>query len=224
MLADKLELALRPPETAMPPYPPKYITLASGEKMVVHQVGRKEVPVLLETIRPLLTVARDFYDVVAARFYAELLGWMRYRVKDEYCLVGTIDGEIVGLVNGRMVDGKLGMSYHTIAIKRGLRVGAHLFAAKMEYHMEYLGEEEVYIVAESPIGYRRWMIEYELEPRPHVWHELGGVPTHVLTQPLWQKHKGRLCTGRRPVPPELLEKAKEMRLPSEYPQIPGFKR
>ena len=66
---------------------------------------------------------------------------------------------------------------YTLAIDRGLRIGAHLFAAKMEHHIEYLGQEEVFIVAESPIGFRRWMLEYNLESRPAVWHELGGVPT-----------------------------------------------
>ncbi|NLG80200.1 MAG: hypothetical protein GX492_10355 [Firmicutes bacterium] len=224
MIVDKLEQSLRPPETNMPPYPPKYITLASGEKMVVHQASREDVPRLLEAVRPLVTVEKDFYDIVAARLYAELLAYQRYRVKDEYVLVGTIDGVIVGIVNGRMVDDRVGMSYHTVAIKRGLRIGAQLFAAKMEYHMDYLGQQEVLIVAESPIGYRRWMIEYELESRPSTWHELGGVPTHVLTKALWEKHKPMKCTGRRPVPPEMLEVAKKLILPSEYPQIPGFKR
>ncbi len=224
MIVDKLEQSLRPPETKMAPYPAKYITLASGEKMVVHQVTREDVPTLLEAIRPLMVVERDFYDIVAARFYAELLGWYRYRVKDEYCLVGTIGGTIVGIVNGRMLNERVGMSYHTIAIKRGLRIGAQLFAAKMEYHLDYLGQEEVCIVAESPIGYRRWMIEYELESRPDVWHELGGVPTHVLTKALWEKHKAMKCTGRRPAPAEMLETAKKLILPSEYPQIPGFRR
>lgn len=214
MLVDKLEQSLRPPEIPMPPYPPKYITLASGEKMVVHQVGREDIPRLLEAVRPLVTVEKDFYDIVAARLYAELLGYYRYRVKDEYVLVGTIDGVIAGIVNGRMLNEKVGMSYHTMTLKRGLRIGAQLFAAKMEYHFDFLGQEEVYIVAESPIGYRRWMIEYELEYRPEIWHELGGVPTHVLTKALWEKHKPMKCTGRRPVPPEMLEVAKKLIVPA----------
>lgn len=213
MQVDKLEQSLRPVETPMVPYPPKYITLASGEKMVVHQIGREDVPRVLEAVKPMVTVAKDFYDIVAARLYAELLGYYRYRVKDEYCLVGTVNGVIAGIVNGRMLDEKVGMSYHTMTLKRGLRIGAQLFAAKMEYHLDYLGQEEVWIVAESPIGFRRWMIEYELEPRPEQWHELGGVPTYVLTKALWEKHKAAKCTGRRPVPEEMLAKAKELILP-----------
>ncbi len=224
MQIDKLEQSLRPAEREKPPYPAKYITMANGQKLVVHQAVREDVPVLLEAVRPLIGVAKDFYDIVAARLYAELLGWYRFRVKDEYCLVGTIDGEIVGIVNGREVNADVGMSYHTMAIRQGLRIGAQLFAAKMEYHLDFLGEQEVWIVAESPNGFKRWMIEYELEARPQTWHELGGVPTYVLTQALWQKHKGAKCGGRRPVSDELLQTARQMILPQTYAQLPGWRR
>ena len=189
--------------------------LASGEKMVVRQAVREEVPTLLKAVHPLVGVARDFYDIVAARTYAELLGWMRYRVRDEYCLVGLVDGTLVGVVNGRSLSKRIGVSYHTIAMRRGLRVGAHLFAAKMEYHIEHLGQEEVYIVAESPIGFRRWMIEYSLEERPQVHHELGGVMSYALTRDLYFAAKGRLVVGERPVAKSLMAGAKEIRLVEE---------
>ena len=224
MIIDKMEKSLRPVETPMVPYPAKYITLATGEKMVVRQIAREEVPLVLEAVKPLMTVEKDFYDIVASRMYSELLGYLRYRVKDEYCLIGTIDGVIVGIVNGRLLDDKVGMSYHTMTLRQGLRIGAQLFAAKMEYHFDYLNQEEVWIVAESPNGFKRWMIEYELESRPEVWHELGGVPTYVLTKALWEKHKPAKCTGRRPVKEELLKTAENPILPSTYAQIPGYVR
>jgi hypothetical protein len=211
----QLEEILRPPERDLPPYPAKAIALASGERMVVRQARREEVPLLLTAVHPLLGVARDFYDIVAARTYAELLGWMRYRVRDEYCLVGLIDGVLVGLVNGRSLSKRVGVSYHTIAMRRGLRVGAHLFASKMEYHIEHLGQQEVYIVAESPIGFRRWMIEYGLEERPQVHHELGGVMSYALTPELYHAAKGRLIVGERPVPEEFAAKATEIKLVEE---------
>jgi hypothetical protein len=203
----QLEEILRPPERRLPPYPPKSIFLASGEKMVVRQASREDVPTLLRAVRPLTEVERDFYDIVAARTYAELLGWQRHRVRDEYCLVGLIDGVLVGLVNGRSLSPKVGVSYHTIAMRRGVRVGAHLFASKMEYHIEHLGQKEVYIVAESPIGFRRWMIEYGLEKRPQVHHELGGVMSWSLTRELYFAAKDRLVVGERPVPEALMETA-----------------
>ena len=116
------------------------------------------------------------------------------------------------------------MSYHTMTIKRGLRCGAQMFAAKMEYHMEILNQKEVYIVAESFIGFRRWMIEYQLEPRFEAQHELGGVPTYVLTRPLYFSAKESLVTGTRPVPEDLLATADTLIPPEEYPQIPGWHR
>lgn len=205
----ELEAQLRPPARRMAPYPSKVITLAIGKQMVVREVERRDVPTLLKAVRPTLNIPRDYYDIVGVRLYAELLGWYRYRVRDHYCLVGQVDGYLVGIVNGRMYTQEIGMSYHTLAIERGLRVGAHLFAAKMEHHLEYLGQNEVWITAESPIGFRRWMIEYDLAPMEGMQHELGGASFYVLTREIWDKAKPRLCVGDRPVPDKLLATAKE---------------
>jgi hypothetical protein len=204
----ELEAYLRPPEYPMAPYPAKVITLATGAKLVVRQVDRDDVPILLEAIKPTLQVARDYYDIVGVRLYSELLGWNRYRVRDEFCLVGQIDGLLVGIVNSRMYSPELGISLHTLAIERGLRIGAHLFASKMEHHIEYLNQEEVLITAESPIGFRRWMIEYSLEERDGQ-HELGGAAPYALTRDLYFAAKHRLVAGERPVPPELMEVAEK---------------
>jgi len=203
----ELEEVLRPPEVYQASYPPKLITLANGKRMVVREVTREDVPALLDGVRPTLKIPRDYYDIVGARLYSELLGWYRYRVKNEYVLVGQVDGYLVGIVNGRMVDQDIGMSLHTLAIDRGLRVGSHLFASKMEHHMEYLGQKEVWITAESPIGFRRWMIEYSLEKQVGVQHELGGATSYKLTRELYFASKPRLVVGDRPVPKEFLEVA-----------------
>jgi len=37
-----------------------------------------------------------------------------------------------------------------MTIRRGARVGAQLFAAKMEYHFDFMNQKEVNVVAESP--------------------------------------------------------------------------
>jgi len=224
-MIDPVEASLRPPESEFIPYPAKVVDLKSGARMVVHEVGREAVPHLLEAVRPLISVSEDFYDIVAARTYAELLGWYRYRVKDEFCLVGTIKGELVGLVNSRRLTKSVGMSYHTLAFRRGDRIGAHLFAAKMEHHLDFLKQDEVWIVAESPNGLRRWMGEYNLIPRPEQWHELGGVPTFVLTKALWEANKAEKCKGgTRAVSRELLQEAQKMLLPQTYVQIPNYRR
>ena len=228
MAIDQLEMKLRPPAAKLAPYPAKLITLASGEKMVVREARREDTGALLGTVYPLLAVAKDYYDIVAARMYSEILGWFRYRVANEFIIVGAIDGIIAGIVTSRHVRDGLGMSLHTLTIKRGLRVGAQLFAAKMEHHIEYLDENEVHIVAESPIGFKRWMIEYELEDRsaqyPELRHELGGVPTFTLTRKLWEAVRPAKCTGTRPVPAELLKSAEKLIMPDEYVQLPGWKR
>ena len=210
-----IETYLRPPDMEIPPYPPKCITLATGGKLVVRQATREDVPTILKAVRPTLDIERDYYDIVGARVYAELLGWYRYRVRDEFCLIGQIHGLLVGLVNTRLYSKELGISLHTLAIERGLRIGAHLFAAKMEYSMEYIGQEEVLITAESPIGFRRWMIEYGLEPRDGQ-HELGGAAPYALTRELYFRNRDRLVAGERPVPPDLLEEAeREIKVASE---------
>jgi hypothetical protein len=215
-----LEKILRPVDTPMKPYEPKYMMLASGEAAVVRQVGHDEIPDLLRHVEPLIHVERDFYDVVAARVYSELLAHYRHRYQDQYVLAVQIDGELAAIVNGRQVTPHLGMSLHTLALRRGLRVGAHAFAAKMEYHIDTLGHDEVLIVAESPIGFRRWMIEYRLEKRFDTPHELGGVPSWALTRELFDAARSTLVVGRRPVPQDLLDKAMDAILPPSDPPTP----
>jgi len=219
-MAVDLEKILRPVDNPLKPFEPKYMTLASGETMVIRQIDRDEVADVLPYIEPLQHVERDYYDVVAARVFAELLGYYRYRMQDEYVLVAQIKGELAAVVNGRQVSPDLGMSLHTIALRRGLRIGAHAFAAKMEYHIDVLGHKEVLIVAESPIGFRRWMIEYQLEKRFETSHELGGVPSWALTKELFDRARSTLVVGRRPVPPDLLAQAEAAILPPSDPPTP----
>ncbi len=212
-----LEGLLRPVDNPAPIFPPKMITLANGETMVIRQVTRDEIPFLLPHVKALLDVERDYYDIVAARVYAELLAYYRYRVQDEYVLIAQVNGELAAIVNGRSLSPRVGVSYHTLSLKRGARVGAHAFAAKMEYHIDFLKHDEVLIVAESPIGFRRWMIEYKLEKRFDIAHELGGVPSYALTRELFERVRSSLIVGSRPVPEELLKKALEGILPPKDP-------
>lgn len=216
----ELEKILRPVENPYPPFPPKFMTLASGEDMVVRQVGRDDIPTLLKYIEPLLHVDRDYYDVVVARLYGELLAYYRHRVQDEYVLVAQVNGELVAIVNGRFMNSRVGMSYHTLGLRRGLRIGAHAFATKMEYHLDIVGQDEVLVVAESPIGFRRWMVEYKLEKRFETPHELGGVPSWALTKEIFNRARKKLIVGRRPVPKKILLKAEEAILPPSDPPTP----
>lgn len=220
-MSTNLEKILRPVDTPLPWYDPKYMQIANGEIMVIRQITRDEVPDILPYVKAMIHVEREFYDLVSVRLYAELLSYYMYRVQDEYVFVGQVEGELVAIVNGRTMNKDQGMSLHTMALRRGLRIGAHCFAAKMEYHIDFLKQNEVFIVAESPIGFRRFLIEYELEPRLHIQHELGGVPSYVLTRELFEKARSKLVVGRRPVPDELLKKAEAAFLPpSDPPTFP----
>jgi hypothetical protein len=219
-MSDDLEKILRPVDTPLPKYPSKVITLKNGERMVMRQVGREAVPQLLPYIEPLMHVSKDFYDIVGSRLYAELLGYATYRVQDEYVIIGQIDGELVAIVNGRILNAEVGVSYHTFSMRPGLRIGAHAFATKMEYHLEILKQKEVLVVAESTIGFRRWMTEYNLEKRFNVAHELGGVPSWSLTKELYEKATGKLIVGERPVPADLLKKAEAAILPPRNLPLP----
>lgn len=212
---DEMESKLRPPTVGMKTYEPKVIPLTTGDDMLVREATPEEIEMIIDGIKPLLTHTKDFYDIVSARIVAELLGMLRYRVRDEYCFVGAVNGEIAGIVNGRLVDDKIGMSYHTMTLMRGARVGAQLFAAKMEYHFDFMNQDEVWIVAESPNGFKRWMIEYELEPRFECQHELGGVPTFVLTRDLWEKHKANKNAGIRPAFEDVVEANKVLHMPAK---------
>jgi len=215
----ELESLLRPKVSDAPPFPAKFMQLADGTTMVIRSVERDEIPLLLEYIQPLIKVERDYYDIVAARVFAEVLAQYVYRIQDEYIFIGQINGELATIVNGRTLSPGIGVSLHTIAFKRGLQIGAHGFAAKMEYHMDFLNQDEVMIVAESPIGFRKFLIGYDLEKRPQVIHELGGVPSYALTRKTFDKVRGTLVTGRRPVPKDLLDKAKAEILPPSDPPV-----
>jgi hypothetical protein len=216
-MSDDLEKILRPVDFAMPPFEAKCITLEGGKEMVMRQVYRDEIPEILPHVEQLIHVDKDFINLVAARLYAELLSYFMYRVQDEYVIIAQLDGELAAVVNGRRVNADVGMSYHTLTLRRGLRIGAHAFATKMEYHMETLKQKEVLIVAESPIGFRRWMIEYKLEKRFANAHELGGVPSWALTREIYNGVRETLVLGRRPVPANILTKAKAAILPPSDP-------
>lgn len=106
--------------------------------MVVREASREEVPTLLDAIRPLTTVAKDYYDIVASRLYAELLSWYRYRARNEFCLVGVVNQELAGVVNNRHINEKEVWSHHTMAFKRGSRAGAHLLQPSMNIALNIL--------------------------------------------------------------------------------------
>jgi len=232
MTIEQVEAILNSPRSPeMVPYPPKKIKLKNGKVMIIREATFADINQLLEAVRPLMFVPQDWYDIVAVRMYGEILGWYRKRVTNCFVLVGTVDGEMVGIVTSRHKDKDTGMSLHTLALRRGVRAGAHLLAAKMEHHLDNLGEKEVLIVAESTIGFRRWMGEYGLKNRTDEYkegfgllHELGGSPTFSLTKEIWDKNRADKCKNDGVPTKEELSGTYPLKVPKEYPQILGFAR
>ncbi|MBM4395196.1 MAG: N-acetyltransferase [Deltaproteobacteria bacterium] len=222
----ELEPLLQAPAMNVPPYEPCYVELKDGRKMVIRPARHDEAPKLLEVARKLLDVDHDFYDIVGARVYAEVLGWYRKRLKDPYQMVGLVDGELVGFCNGRLVNDEINMSLHTLAFARGGRVGATMYYAKCEYAFEILGQEEFWATYESYNGFKRWGIGMAQPsyPWPETQHELGGARVYYITREYWTnvvKDYIKQMIGTdlvRPVPEELLAKNHEMTIP-ENPAI-----
>ena len=194
--------------------------------MVIRQATDEEIPLLLQYMRQIIDSeqfkeGKDYYDIVTARVYAELLGVYRKRLKDPYTFVGVIDGELVAFCNGRLFDEKINISLHTMALKRGYRAGAVMYYCKCAYCFEDLGQEEFQATYESINGLKRWGMGMcqPSKPWPEYQHELGGAKIYYVTKKYWEarvKDYVRDLVGAdlvRPVPEELLKKNEVIRLP-----------
>ncbi len=219
----ELEAILAPPPTTMPPFEPCFIKLKDGSRMVIREARKDEAPKMLEFIKKMIDVDHDFYDIVGVRVYAEILGWYRNRLKDPYQLLGLLDGEWVGFANGRMMNDDISISLHSLAMKRGLRIGAIMYYAKAQYAFEVLGQKEWWATYESYNGFKRWGIGMAQPsyPWPEYQHELGGARVFYVTKRYWdtvvKKYLLDLVGGslERPVPKDLLKKNEQLILPKD---------
>ena len=110
----EIEAILQAPPLDIKPFEPRSVELTNkeGQKktMLVREARLDECKTLLKIISNSflqidnLEDVPDFYDVVGARVYAELLGWYRQRLKDPYTLIGMCDGELMGFANGRLMN------------------------------------------------------------------------------------------------------------------------
>ncbi len=223
---EELEPLLSPPPMDLKPWTPMYIELRGGKKMVIRQMTKEEAPALLPFIKKFLDVDHDFYDIVGARVYAEILGWYRNRLKDPYLLVGVIDGELAALGNGRLMNKDINISLHTMAFKRGLRAGAAMYYAKTYYTFEILGQKEFWATYESYNGFKRWGIGMAQPsyPWPEYQHELGGAKVFYITKEYWDASIKKYLedylgtTLKAPVPEDLLKQAENFKIP-ENPEV-----
>lgn len=217
----ELEPFLCGPNSTVPEFDPAYVKLKNGQEMVIRQVRKEEAKKLLGFIKQMLDVDHDFYDIVGVRVYAEILGWLRNRLKDPYTLVGLIDGELAAFANGRIMNEDINISLHTMAFKRGLRAGAVMFYAKCDYVFNKLNQEEFWATFESYNGLKRWGIGMALPsyPWPDYQHELGGAKVYYLSREYWDSTVHdyiKQMAGTelvRPVPDELLKKNENIIIP-----------
>lgn len=219
----EIEPLLQAPAMDLKPWPPAKIKLVTGETLLIREARLEEAPAMLSYVKRVMEVDHDFYDIVGARVYAEILGWYRRRLKDPYTLVGLIDGQWAGLANGRLMNEDINISLHTMAFRRGGRVGAVMYYAKAYYGFEILGNQEWWATYESYNGWWRWGVGMAQPsyPWPEYQHELGGARVYYITKKYWDKvvkNYVRQMVGAEldfDVSDELLKKNETLILPEE---------
>jgi hypothetical protein len=185
----EIEALLQAPLMDLKPWPGAMITLKDGRKMYIREARLEEAPKMMAYMKQIMEVDHDFYDIVGARVYAEIVGWYRKRLKDPYVLVGLIDGVWAGFANGRLMSEEINISLHTMALLRGGRIGAVMYYAKAFYGFEILGNKEWWATYESYNGWHRWGLGMAQPsyPWPEYQHELGGARVYYVTKTYWDK-------------------------------------
>jgi hypothetical protein len=219
----EIEALLQAPAMDLKPWPEAMVSLKDGRTLYIREAKPEEAPMMMDYMMKVMKVDHDFYDVVGARVYAELIGWYRKRLKDPYVLVGLIDGLWAGFANGRLLNEDINISLHTMALIRGGRIGAVMYYAKAFYGFEILGSKEWWATYESYNGWMRWGIGMAQPsyPWPEYQHELGGARVYYITKKYWDKvvkDYVRQMTGTELnfTVPDSVRKANEiMRIPDE---------
>jgi hypothetical protein len=187
--AREVEALLQGPKMDLKPWPGAQVKLKDGRLLYIREARLDEAPKMLTYMEKIMHVDHDFYDIVGARVYSEILGWYRSRLKDPYTLVGLIDGKWAGFANGRLMNEDINISLHTMALVRGGRIGAVMYYAKAYYGFEILGNKEWWATYESYNGWMRWGLGMAQPsyPWPQVQHELGGARVYYVTKKYWDQ-------------------------------------
>lgn len=220
---EEIEPILQAPPMDLKPWKPATIELKDGRELYIRQAKLEEAPMMMEYVMKVMQSPHDFYDVVGARVYAELAGWYRKRLKDPYVLVGILDGQLAGFANGRLKSKEINISLHTMALMRGLRIGAIMYYAKAYYGFEILGNEEWWATYESYNGWKRWGVGMAQPsyPWPEYQHELGGARVYYVTKKYWdvsiKKYVQQMVGAdlNFDVSDEVIKANETMRLPDE---------
>ena len=219
----EIEPLLQAPPMDIKPWPGATVQLKDGRTLYIREAKMEEAPMMGEYMKRVMATEHDFYDIVGARVYAEILGWYRKRLKDPYTLVGLIDGLWAGFANGRLMNEDINISLHTMALLRGGRIGAVMYYAKAYYGFEILGNKEWWATYESYNGWKRWGLgmAQPTYPWPEYQHELGGARVYYITKKYWDtvvKNYVREMVGAEldfNVPDSIVKANEVMRAPEE---------
>ncbi len=183
----EIEPLLQAPPMDLKPWPEAMITLKDGRILYIREAKLDEAPMMMEYMKKVMEIEHDFYDIVGARVYAEILGWYRQRLKDPFHLVGMIDGVWAGLANGRFMSEDIAISLHTMTLARRGRIGWAMYYAKTYYALEVAGAKEWWSTFESYNGWRMAGLEMAQPsyPWPEYQHELGGARVYYVTKKYW---------------------------------------
>lgn len=219
----EIEPLLQAPPMDCPRWPGAQVKLKDGRTLYIREAKIEEAPMMGEYMKRVMEADHDFYDIVGARVYSEILGWYRKRLKDPYTLVGLIDGLWAGFANGRQMTEDINISLHTMALIRGGRIGAVMYYAKAYYAFEILKNTEWWATYESYNGWMRWGLGMAQPsyPWPEYQHELGGARVYYVTKKYWDstvKNYVRQMTGAEldfNVPDSVIKANEVMRAPEE---------
>jgi hypothetical protein len=219
----EIEPLLQAPPMDLKPWPGAVVHLKDGRDLYIREAKMEEATMMMDYMKKVMETDHDFYDIVGARVFSEILGWYRKRLKDPYTLVGLIDGLWAGFANGRLMNEDINISLHTMALLRGGRIGAVMYYAKAYYGFEILGNKEWWATYESYNGWLRWGLGMAQPsyPWPEYQHELGGARVYYVTKKYWDttvKNYIRQMAGADldfKVPDKIIKANEVMRVPDE---------
>lgn len=188
----------------MKPYPGRRVTLPDGSEMEVTAMKKNEIETVCDDLLPNLSYHNDLFDLVTSEIITELYLWRENRpiwdlpAGSQFCLVGRVDGEIVGVTNGGLRDPKIGNSLHTTTLKRGLQVGAYLWPCKLEHYFDVLDVDVVEASAESAIGSRKLFVTYGFtqHPFPDKYSHFRAI-LQTMTRQQWDRIKAGKLAGEK---------------------------
>ncbi len=225
--AEELEGMFSVP-SKMPKWEPMYTELThrdgSKHQVLIREIKKEEIDPMLAFIKRYTEIDYDYYDIVSARVYAELLAIKRNRMKDEYFFLALENGSPVGIINGRIMNKDINISLHTMVFKRRINAGPILFYAKCWYAFEICGQQEFWATFESYNGWRLAGLGMGLPTYkwPDVQHELGGAKVYYLSREMWEltirdEYPEQVARAKlMPNPPkELIEANEKLIIPEE---------